>query len=217
MIWEEMQPLLRYMCSDLCGEDKGVISVADINQNLIRRSKERDQEAFSLLLSRHEGYLFRLCYGYLRNKEDALDVIQEVFIKVFRNIGQFDESKDFLPWLKRIAVNTCLNYKRDQGKRTHLSLDYNGEEAWSFIEGVAAGEDVENTVMTLTVREGIHKCLDLLPPAPRIVLTLRYLEDLSCQEIAVLLEQPVGTVKNSLFRARNLLKIVLQQQGLMEV
>lgn len=191
--------------------------MADINLSLIRRCKARDQEAFSLLLSRHERYLYRLCYSYLRHQDNTLDAVQEIFIKVFKSIGQFDESKDFLPWLKRIAVNTCLNYKRDEGRRYHLSLDFAGDDQGAFIEGAAAAEDVEDKVISRSVQEEIQRCLGLLPPAPRIVLTLRYLEDLSCQEIAALLEQPVGTVKNSLFRARNLLKTVLQQQGLVEV
>ncbi|MEL7566127.1 MAG: RNA polymerase sigma factor [Dehalobacterium sp.] len=191
--------------------------MADISINLIRRCKAREQEAFSLLFSRHDSFLYHLCYSYLGNKEDALDVIQEIYFKVFKNIDSFDEERSFLPWLKKIAVHTCLNYKRDMGKRQHLSLDFEDEMNGSFYEKFVAEEDVEEEVISLSMKEAIRSGLDLLPPAPRLILTLRYLEEMSCQEIAVTLEQPMGTVKNSLFRARNLLKAILLKQGLLEV
>jgi RNA polymerase sigma-70 factor (ECF subfamily) len=191
--------------------------VADINLSLIRRCKRRDREAFSLLLSRYEGDLFRLCCKYLGNKEDALDAVQDIFIKVFKNIGSFDESREFLPWLKRIAVNTCLNYRRDKGKKQHLSLDYENEKGWSIVQSISAAENVEEQVAGLTAQAAIREGLALLPPGPRMVLTLHYLEGFSYQEMAEILNQPLGTVKNSLFRARGLLKSVLLRKGLLEV
>lgn len=191
--------------------------MADISINLIRRCKAREQEAFSLLFSRHESLLYRLCYSYLRNKEDALDVMQEIYFKVFKNIDSFDEERSFLPWLKKIAVHSCLNYQRDRGKRQHLSLDFEDETGGTFYEKVVSEENVEDEVINLSMQEAIRTGLDLLPPAPRLIFTLRYLEEMSCQEIALTLEQPLGTVKNSLFRARNLLKAILLKQGLLEV
>lgn len=191
--------------------------MADINLHLIRRCKENDREAFSLLLARHEGYLYRLCYSYLHNKEDALDVVQEIFIKVIRNINSFDENRDFAPWLKKIAINTSLNYLRDSQKKNHLSLDYENEGNATFLETLAADDNLEEKIVQKSTRDSIQKCMEHLPPHYRIVLTLRYLEDLSYQEIATLLEQPLGTVKNSLFRARSLLKETMQKTGLLEV
>lgn len=82
--------------------------MADISINLIRRCKARDQEAFTLLFSRHEGYLYRLCYSYLRKKEDTLDIMQEIFLRIFKSIDSFDEEKDFLPWLKKNR-RSCLS------------------------------------------------------------------------------------------------------------
>lgn len=191
--------------------------MADININLIRRCKAREQEAFSLLFSRHDSFLYRLCYSYLGNKEDALDVIQEIYFKVFKNIDSFDEGRNFLPWLKKISIHTCLNYKRDMSKKQHLSLDFEDEMSGPFYKRFVAEEDVEEEVISLSMREVIRSGLVLLPPAPRLILTLRYLEEMSCQEISVVLEQPVGTVKSSLFRARNLLKDILLKRGLLEV
>lgn len=188
----------------------------DINANLILRCKNREPEAFQVLLSRHENFLYRLCYSYLGNKEDALDVVQEVFIKVFNNIAAFDERRDFQPWLKKIAVNSCLNYQRSKKRQECLSLDYSRENQWNPLETIASEDDVEGLVLNSCLQESIRKCVRQLPPGPQMVLTLHYLEDLPCQKIAELLGQPLGTVKNSLYRARGLLKKKLSEQGLLE-
>lgn len=189
--------------------------MVDISISIIKKCKARDKEAFTLLFSRYEGYLYRLCYHYVQNKEDALDIMQEIFIKVFRGIDTFDENRDFLPWLKKVAVNTCLNYLRDKDKKFHLSLDFEKEDQWSF--QLNTTEDIADKVIRHTTGDTIRKCMDLLPPGPRMVLTLKYAQDMSCQGIAEILDKPVGTVKNSLFRARSQLKTVLEQHGLLEV
>ncbi len=191
--------------------------MADISISLIRRCKAGDEEAFTLLLSKYEGYLYRLCFSYLRNKEDALDVMQEVYIKIFRNIASFDERCQFLPWAKKIAVNSCLNFRRDSSKEHHLSLNYEMDTNWSLQEALVSDGSVEEDVISHTTRENLRRCLDSLPPSYRMVLVLRYLEGMSYQEIAGVLGQPLGTVKNSIFRARNVLKDMMLKKGLLEV
>lgn len=190
--------------------------MADINKKIVRCCKNGEQEAFRMLYSRYEGYLYRLCFSYLRSKEDTMDVMQEIFIKIYKNIDTFDENRELLPWLKKIAINTCLNQLRAQDKRKYLSLDYE-ENGYSFSEYFASDDNVEGKVVRSTIREAVRECLEFLPPYPRLILTLRYLEDLSYQEIAQYLNQPLGTVKNSLFRARSHLKIILVKKGLLEV
>lgn len=191
--------------------------MSDINQNLLRRCKTMDSEAFNQLFSRYEGYLYRLCYKYLGNKEDALDMMQEIFLKVFRSIQQFEEDRDFLPWLKRIAVNTCLNHHRDEAKARHLSLDLETEAGWSFYESLPADEQVEEQVIGQITAESLREGINLLPPAARMVLVMHYMDGASCQEIAAAMDQPLGTVKNNLFRARAMLKKILDKKGYLEV
>ncbi|HHU77011.1 MAG TPA: RNA polymerase sigma factor [Firmicutes bacterium] len=89
---------------------KGIIRL-DPLINLIRRCKNNEKEAFNDLLARHEHYLFKLCYGLTRDRDEALDIMQETYI--FRNIHRFDENRPFLPWLRKIAINSCLNYRQD--------------------------------------------------------------------------------------------------------
>jgi len=80
----------------------------DISIALIRRCKNKEREAFDILLGRYEKQLYNICYSHTRDHEKTMDIIQEVFIKVFRSIDSFDESRTIWPWLKKIAVNTCL-------------------------------------------------------------------------------------------------------------
>ncbi len=145
--------------------------------------------------------------------------MQEVYIKIFRNIHGFDETRPFLPWLKKIAINTCLNYKRDNKKLPQLSLDLEtGEDGSStLLDCIAAADDTEETAVFHETQEIIIKSLQELPDNYRLPLTLRYLEKMSYEEIAAALKQPLGTVKNSVFRARNILKKSLQSHGILEV
>lgn len=191
----------------------------DINVSLIKRCKNNERAAFDSLLGKYEGYLYKICYGYTFNQDEALDIMQEVYIKIFRNIHGFDETRPFLPWLKKIAINTCLNYKRDNKKLPQLSLDLEtGEDGSStLLDCIAAADDTEETAVFHETQEIIIKSLQELPDNYRLPLTLRYLEKMSYEEIAATLKQPLGTVKNSVFRARNILKKSLQSHGILEV
>ncbi len=76
----------------------------DIGVSLIRRCKQRDEDALNQLFSRYEGYLYKICYSFTHNQEDALDVMQEVYVKIFRSIDSFNEELPLLPWMKNIVI-----------------------------------------------------------------------------------------------------------------
>ena len=145
--------------------------------------------------------------------------MQEIYIKIFRNIHSFDETRPFLPWLKKIAINTCLNYKRDNKKLPQLSLnlEINEDEKSTLLDCIAATDDTEETAIFYETQELITKSLQKLPDNYRLPLTLRYIENMSYEEIANVLKQPIGTVKNSVYRARNIMKKNLQVYGVLEV
>ncbi len=144
--------------------------------------------------------------------------MQEIYVKIFRSISSFDENRPFLPWLKRIAINTCLNYKRDKLKEQNLSLEENyGRADMSLLEILPATDNTEKTVLLNNTQEILRDSMKKLPQQYRMTLTLRYLEEMSYEEIARTLNQPLGTVKNSIFRARTLLKKSLQSHGILEV
>lgn len=189
----------------------------DISVNLIRRCKNMERDAFDVLLNSYEGLLYRLCFSYTRNHESSMDIMQEVFIKVFRSISTFDESRPFWPWLKRIAVNTCLNYERDQQKHVHAALDSLCLDKPDLINTIDSRTDIEEDLVAIDMKRIIEEAIIKLPDSYRMVLVLRYVEDMSYKEMASIMDQPIGTVKSNLCRARNLLKANLKGSGLLEV
>ncbi|MEN6459977.1 MAG: sigma-70 family RNA polymerase sigma factor [Syntrophomonas sp.] len=189
----------------------------DITINLIRRCKNKDREAFDILFSRCEEQLYKLCYVYARDKDTALDIMQEVYLKVFRSIDSFDETRLFLPWLKKIAANTCINYKRDHNKQQNLPLENMDNEIPDLIESLPSPGSLEEEVINRNISQMITRSISELPEAYRLALSLRYLEDMSYSNIADTLDLPLGTVKSNISRGREMLKKRLQQAGLMEV
>lgn len=188
-------------------------------ENLVRRCKNNDRDALNELLSGYENYLYRLCYSFTFDKEETLDLIQEVYLKIIRSLHAFDEQRPLSPWIKKIAVNTCLNYLRSKHKHDHLSLNYSvdGEDGEQLINTLASPEHTENMVVYRDRFDLIMEAIHQLPPNHRIPLTLRTMDEMSYEEIAAALGQPLGTVKNSVFRARRLLKKRLQGIDFWEV
>lgn len=190
--------------------------------NLIRRCKKNEGDAYDQLLRQYEAYLYRICYNYTRNKEEALDMMQEVYIKIFRGLRTFDESRPLLPWLKRITINTLINHS-NKNQLAETSLDGN----WSAEDGnnqntnpqsyLAAATNIEEQVIESYTRNIIDKLIVELPKTYRIALALRYNEDMSYDEIASVLDLPLGTVKNNIYRARKMLRQRMKACELLEV
>lgn len=181
-----------------------------IEAGIIARCKKYDKTAFVELFKMYEKYLYKLCYSYVQNEQDALDIAQEVYIKIFKNISSFDAKMPFHPWFRAVAVNTCLNFKRAY-RYDSVSLDGRDEDDQALEEVVAAQNDVEAEVLDKELGRLIRENLECLKPKHRMVLVLRYYEGLSYEEIAAVLKVPLGTVKTDIYRARNLLKEKLRE------
>lgn len=176
-----------------------------VEAGVIARCKKHEKAAFVELFKTYERYLYKLCFSYVQNEPDALDLTQEVYIKVFRNISSYDEKLPFHPWFRAVAVNTCLNFKRTC-RYDSVSLNDSEEDGKALEEVIAAQKDVESEIMDRELGRLIRENLSCLKPKHRMVLVLRYYEGLSYEEIAALLNEPLGTVKTNIHRARNLLK-----------
>ncbi|HYF82333.1 MAG TPA: RNA polymerase sigma factor [Clostridia bacterium] len=176
-----------------------------VEASIIARCKKHDKAAFVELFKMYERYLFKLCYSYVQNQQDALDITQEVYIKVFKNISKFDEKMPFHPWFRAVTVNTCINFKR-VCRYDSVSLNSKDEDDKSLEEVIPAQNDVENEVLDKELGRLIRENLEGLKPKHRMVLVLRYYEGLSYEEISVVLKEPLGTVKTDIYRARNILK-----------
>jgi RNA polymerase sigma-70 factor (ECF subfamily) len=162
-----------------------------------------EREAFDRLVERYQRDVYRLCYRYVNNHEDANDMAQEVFIKAYRALGRFRGDSSFSTWLYRIAVNTCLNFRASRRPP--------GEELPEGLPDTSAavGEQLEREEQARRVREAVRR----LPEKQRATLILKIYNDLTHQEVAVILGSTVGTVKANLFHALGNLRRILAVAG----
>lgn len=176
----------------------------NIDKSILQKCKRNDKNAFAELFKFYQNYLFKICFSYVQNEQQALDLMQEIFIKLYKNMDKYDEKYPFHPWVRRIAVNTCINEKRKANPvMIPLSTDDDGMDVG---EQLAAEQDTEKEAERNDMARIIKEHIDCLPEKQRMVIILRYYEDLSYEEIAELLHIPLGTVKTDLYRAKNALK-----------
>lgn len=186
----------------------------DINE-AVKRAKNGDINAFEIIVKTYEKKIYNLALRYNNNREDAFDISQEVFIKVFRSIGSFKEESSFSTWLYRVAVNVCIDYQRKNKKHSNsLSLtirDDDGDEQQLEIEDISYSPE---TVYDRTeLRESIGKALNMLSEEHKQVLILREINGLSYEEIAEVLSLEEGTVKSRIYRGREKLCRILSSEG----
>lgn len=176
----------------------------NIDKSILQRCKKNDKSAFAELFRFYQNYLYKLCFSYVQNEQETLDLMQEIYIKLYTNIGKYDEKYPFHPWVRKVAVNTCINVKR---KQAPMSIPLNNDnEEFDLEDQLAAGEDTQQEVEKHDMARIIKQHINCLPKKQRMVIILRYYEDLSYDEIAELLNIPLGTVKTDLYRAKNALK-----------
>ena len=169
------------------------------DSQLVAASKQGDQDAFALLVQRHQRRVFNLVYRMLQQYEEANEVTQEAFLAAWQGLPSFRGEARFSTWLYRIAYNCSLK-QLEQRKR---------DNALQLAMQELASKDEERTEATLEARarwESIREQLVTLPAKYRVVLILRHLQDMTYEEMAEMLTMPIGTIKTHLFRARNLLK-----------
>ncbi|MDU3055241.1 MAG: anti-sigma-E factor RseA [Escherichia coli] len=172
------------------------------DQVLVERVQKGDQKAFNLLVVRYQHKVASLVSRYVPSG-DVPDVVQEAFIKAYRALDSFRGDSAFYTWLYRIAVNTAKNYLVAQGRRPPSS-DVDAIEAENFESGGALKEisNPENLMLSEELRQIVFRTIESLPEDLRMAITLRELDGLSYEEIAAIMDCPVGTVRSRIFRAR---------------
>lgn len=174
----------------------------------IRRAANGDEQAFEQLLSEHEKSVYNLCLRMTKNPEDALDVSQEVFLRVWKSLGSYQYDAAFSTWLFRIASNACIDFLRARKRRQEASLtvedEQNGEEKELDMPDPAPMP--EQALLQKEQRRQVLAAMDELPPDQREILQLRVVEALPYEQIAEILNVKLGTVKSRLARAREQLR-----------
>ena len=167
---------------------------------LVARAQRGAHDAFESIVSRYADRLFFVVQKIVRDPNDAEEVVQETFLKAFRNLVSFQADSALYTWLYRIAVNAAVDHSKKERRRRHLSLDDEDQGLDGAVPGdsPSPSEGSERGELVELVREGIES----LPERYRIILNLREYSDLSYEQLAVVLELPKGTVESRLFRAR---------------
>ena len=179
------------------------MSEQEIDQALVERAQQGDKRAFNLLVQRYQYKVQSLISRYVRNQADIADVAQDAFIKAYRALPSFRGDSAFFTWLYRIAVNSAKNYLVSQGRRPPGS-DLLVDDA-EYLDGGEVLHDVaspENELLSDEIRQVVFDTIERLPEELRLAITLRELDGLSYEEIAAVMECPVGTVRSRIFRAR---------------
>lgn len=181
------------------------------DQQLVERVQQGDKAAFDLLVVRYQSRIAALVSRFIRDSDEVQDVTQESFIKAYRALGNFRGDSQFYTWLYRIAVNTAKNYLVSRNRRPP-GADIDVEDAMHF-EGDNKLKDIaspESKLMSEELMDTINRTIKSLPEDLRAALTLREYDGLSYEEIAEVMDCPVGTVRSRIFRARDTVEKVIQ-------
>jgi RNA polymerase sigma-70 factor (ECF subfamily) len=171
--------------------------------DLIVRSIEGEPEAFRQLVEYYQGYAYSLAARLLANEDDALDVVQESFIRVWKHLAKYDPRARFTTWLYRIVTNLSYDRIKANNRRVRVIASGSDEVMDSVPEQVRSTDEVLQTRQTL---EEINKLAGDLPPRQRIVFVLRDLHNLSIREVTEITGIPSGSVKTNLYHARQAIR-----------
>lgn len=181
-----------------------LMSEREIDQILVERAQAGDRHAFDQLVSKYQRKLGRLLSRFIRDSAEIEDVTQEAFVKAYRALPSFRGDSAFYTWLYRIGINTAKNYLVAQGRRAPTSTQFDSEEAETF-ESAGQLRDIntpESLLMSKQIGETVNSAIDALPEELRRAIVLREIDGLSYEEIAEMMDCPIGTVRSRIFRAR---------------
>jgi len=176
----------------------------EIDQILVERAQGGDKRAFDQLVSKYQRKLGRLLSRFVRDPAEVEDVSQEAFIKAYRALPSFRGDSAFYTWLYRIGINTAKNYLVSQGRRAPTTTEFDTEEAETFDDATQLRDinTPESLLLTKQIGETINAAMDALPEELRTAIVLREIDGMSYEEIAGIMDCPIGTVRSRIFRAR---------------
>ena len=180
------------------------MSDREIDQLLVERAQRGEKHAFELLVAKYQRKLGRLLARFIRDPAEVEDVAQEAFIKAYRALPSFRGDSAFYTWLYRIGINTAKNHLVSIGRRAPTTTEFDSGEAEGFSDGEQLRDinTPESVMMSREIATTVNATMEALPEELRTAIQLREIEGLSYEEIATIMNCPVGTVRSRIFRAR---------------
>jgi len=168
--------------------------------DLVRLAKKGEGEAFDVLVQRYQTKVTHLVYRYVNNRDTALDLVQDIFLKVYKNLVHFKGESKFSSWIYRVASNDCIDHLRKAKIRKVQSLDHYQEVGFDVAD-THHEKDIAGHYEAMDERDRVRKALGDLPEEQRTVVVLKIYQDMTFGEIAEILQEPVSTIKSRLYKA----------------
>jgi len=187
-----------------------------IEARLVRLARTGDRAAFADLVDLYKDKIYHLAFRMLGNRQEAEDVVQETFLRVFRSFDRYDESQKFSTWIYRIGTNLSIDRLRKRKTTYSLDADVSGDGEGTDWHSMLASEEPtpEGSVLLSETQTRIREAIETLPKKYKSVVVLKYLHDMSLQEIGDVLDMPVTTVKTRVHRGREFLRQKLEVDDL---
>jgi RNA polymerase sigma-70 factor, ECF subfamily len=183
---------------------RATMSEREVDRQLVARAQRGDKRAFELLVEKYQRKLGRLLARFIRDPAEVEDVTQEAFIKAYRALPAFRGDSAFYTWLYRIGINTAKNYLMALGRRAPTSTEVEAEDAEGFEDGEQLRDinTPESVLLSTEIAQTVNATIDELPEELRTAIQLREFEGMSYEDIARIMDCPIGTVRSRIFRAR---------------
>ncbi len=177
-----------------------------LDAELVKRVQAGDTAAFDLLVQKYQHKVINLVGRFVSDHAECQDITQDAFVKAYRAIGNFRGESQFYTWLYRIAANTAKNYLASRSRKSPAySVDVEDAEHFEGESGLKEYTTPENLLLTAEIKQTVFKAIEALPDDLKSAITLREIEGLSYEEIAEVMDCPIGTVRSRIFRARDVI------------
>ncbi|GGA45910.1 RNA polymerase sigma factor SigW [Paenibacillus physcomitrellae] len=181
---------------------------------LVKLARKGNQDAFAELVELYKDKVFHLAYRMLNNRHESEDIVQETFLRVYKNWDKYDENQKFSTWMYRIATNLCIDRLRKRKPNFSLDAELNDQDGTADGYSLIPGDNrtPESEFLLSETQQIIHQAIAGLPAKYKTIMILRYLQELSLQEIGDILNMPVTTVKTRVHRGREFLRKRLEHK-----
>ncbi|MFC5602018.1 RNA polymerase sigma factor [Sporosarcina koreensis] len=174
-------------------------------QRLIQQVLAGDKQAYAHIINKYKNQLYATILRMTKNPQDAQDLVQDAFIKVYRNLGKYDASGSFSSWLYRVAINHCMDEFR---KKRYSTIQVEIDEA-----KVVNREHPEVVFLKKEKSRQLERLIATLPEDERLIILLRYVNEISYEEIGEVMDVPLSTVRNKLHRAKKKMRETVKREG----
>ena len=177
-----------------------------LDAELVKRVQAGDKTAFDILVQKYQHKVVNLVGRFVSDQAECYDITQDAFIKAYRAIGNFRGDSQFYTWLYRIAANTAKNYLASRARKSPgYTVDIEDAEHYEGASGLKENTTPENLLLTEEIKQTVFAAIEGLPDDLKSAITLREIEGLSYEEIAEVMDCPIGTVRSRIFRARDVI------------